>query len=224
MIQYILQFFVSNHLVAFTLWQNIVSIYLNNEVCISSFKLKQLLIEHNIFINCCQICGIHEWQNKPISLHLHHIDGNRKNNALDNLQLLCPNCHSQTNNYSGKNKRKSPKPIISDDVIISCIESSYSKREALLKSGLAGYGGSYERINNVMSKYNVKLLPNKFIIKRKNYLTERLNSIIIKRENCNFIKRQTKIIWPDNDKLIELVKSKSMIQVAKELGVSKIRS
>ena len=51
----------------------------------------------------CEICGISEWNGKPISLQLHHVDGNRKNNLLSNIQILCPNCHSQTDNYAGKN-------------------------------------------------------------------------------------------------------------------------
>ena len=44
--------------------------------------------------------------NKPISLQLHHNDGNRNNNSLDNLKVLCPNCHSQTDSYAGKNTNK----------------------------------------------------------------------------------------------------------------------
>lgn len=51
----------------------------------------------------CQCCGISIWNNKPITLQLHHIDGNRNNNEDNNLMLLCPNCHSQTDNFCGKN-------------------------------------------------------------------------------------------------------------------------
>lgn len=59
----------------------------------------------------CEICGINSWNGNPIKLQVHHIDGNRENNSLDNLQLLCPNCHSQTDtwcskNRSNKNKKK----------------------------------------------------------------------------------------------------------------------
>lgn len=51
--------------------------------------------------NKCECCGITEWNNKPIVMQLHHIDGNPNNNKLENLQLLCPNCHSQTENFCG---------------------------------------------------------------------------------------------------------------------------
>jgi len=51
----------------------------------------------------CWECGITEWNGKLIVLELEHIDGNSENNSEDNLSLLCPNCHSQTDTYKGKN-------------------------------------------------------------------------------------------------------------------------
>lgn len=54
----------------------------------------------------CECCGISEWNGKPIRLQLHHIDGDHFNNELTNLQLLCPNCHSQTDSYAGKKNKK----------------------------------------------------------------------------------------------------------------------
>ncbi len=56
------------------------------------------------FDNKCSQCGIAEWMGKPISLQLEHIDGNAVNQIEDNLTLLCPNCHSQTESYAGKNR------------------------------------------------------------------------------------------------------------------------
>lgn len=54
--------------------------------------------------NCCWICGITEWNGKPLTLELEHKDGNSKNNNEDNVCLICPNCHSQTDTYKSKNK------------------------------------------------------------------------------------------------------------------------
>ena len=51
----------------------------------------------------CSCCGISEWNKKPIVLEIDHIDGNSENNEPDNLRLICPNCHSQTETYKGKN-------------------------------------------------------------------------------------------------------------------------
>lgn len=67
-------------------------------------RLKERLIRESLLEYKCQICGISEWQNKPISLQLDHINGCNTDNRLENLRLLCPNCHSQTDTYAGKNK------------------------------------------------------------------------------------------------------------------------
>lgn len=52
----------------------------------------------------CNKCKTKEWNGLPIPLELEHIDGNSLNNDLDNLKLLCPNCHAQTPTYKGANR------------------------------------------------------------------------------------------------------------------------
>jgi len=54
--------------------------------------------------NYCNYCGLSEWMNKPIPLEIHHINGNNTDNRLENLSLLCPNCHALTINYRGRAK------------------------------------------------------------------------------------------------------------------------
>lgn len=66
----------------------------------------RILIHSGYKENKCECCGISEWNNKPITLQLHHINGNPRDNALENLQVLCPNCHTQTDNYGSKNTTK----------------------------------------------------------------------------------------------------------------------
>lgn len=54
----------------------------------------------------CEYCGIGtEWNGKPLTLQMDHIDGNSDNNTLSNLQILCPNCHTQTHTWCGRNKK-----------------------------------------------------------------------------------------------------------------------
>lgn len=72
----------------------------------SSHKLRQRLIEENIKEHKCECCGLNEWLGEPIPLELEHVDGNHYNNTLENLKILCPNCHAKTPTYRGKNKRK----------------------------------------------------------------------------------------------------------------------
>lgn len=67
-------------------------------------KLRKRLIVEGYKNNECEICGLKGiWNNKPISLQVDHVDGNRINHKLENLRLLCPNCHSQTETYGAKN-------------------------------------------------------------------------------------------------------------------------
>jgi 5-methylcytosine-specific restriction endonuclease McrA len=71
----------------------------------SGYKLKIRLLKENMIKNECAICGLTKiWNNKPISLQIDHINGDSKDHRLNNLRLLCPNCHSQTDTFAGKNK------------------------------------------------------------------------------------------------------------------------
>ena len=71
-----------------------------------SSKLKHRLLKEGIKIRVCECCGLSEWQGLPIPLEVHHMNGNNRDNRLENLQILCPNCHALTNSYRGKNKKK----------------------------------------------------------------------------------------------------------------------
>lgn len=59
----------------------------------------------------CEVCHNEKWNWKDIPLDLHHKDGNSNNNVLDNLLLICPNCHRQTDNFGSKNKGKGRKSL-----------------------------------------------------------------------------------------------------------------
>jgi hypothetical protein len=72
----------------------------------SSHGLKKRLIREGIKEHKCECCGIVEWMDKPTPIELDHINGNRHDNRLENIRLLCPNCHAQTDTYRGKNIKK----------------------------------------------------------------------------------------------------------------------
>lgn len=97
----------------------------------NSNKLRKRLIEYGVKKNQCENpkCGITEWCGEPITLELHHINGNHYDNRLENLVLLCPNCHSQTSNFRGKNSNN----LLNKKLSEIAIEESKTGMENLLK-------------------------------------------------------------------------------------------
>jgi hypothetical protein len=82
--------------------------YLHQGSFISSHKLKLKLLEDAIKVRRCERCGQGQWLGEPIPIELHHINGDRFDNRLNNLQLLCPNCHALTDNHAGRGAAKAP--------------------------------------------------------------------------------------------------------------------
>lgn len=74
--------------------------YLNGNRNIQASKLRQKLIENGLKEEKCECCGLTEWMGKKIPLELHHKNMNHNDNSLDNLQILCSNCHSLAHEYS----------------------------------------------------------------------------------------------------------------------------
>lgn len=69
-------------------------------------KLKKRLIEEGLKKYRCEGCKRTEWEGVPIPLQIHHVNGVHNDNRLENIQLLCPNCHSLTDTYAGKNANR----------------------------------------------------------------------------------------------------------------------
>lgn len=82
--------------------------------------LEEILVEHSTYVNTnhlrqrllneglkerkCECCGNSEWMGFPIALELHHVNGIKDDLRIENLQILCPNCHAFTDNYRGKGR------------------------------------------------------------------------------------------------------------------------
>ena len=80
--------------------------YISCGSVVKSHILKQKLIRDGIKEDKCELCGVSEWQGVKLPLELHHKDGNHYNNDIDNLAILCPNCHSIQEGNSGANAGK----------------------------------------------------------------------------------------------------------------------
>jgi predicted transcriptional regulator len=82
-------------------------------------NLKIRLLEAGLKENRCEQCGLTEWRGKPLNMALHHVNGDGSDNRLENLLLLCPNCHAQTPNYGGRNGHR--RRALADDPIESSV-------------------------------------------------------------------------------------------------------
>lgn len=80
--------------------------YLVDGKLVQSNSLKKRLINEGLKEHKCEECGITHWNGKIAPIELDHVNGNRYDNRLENLRILCPNCHAQTETYRGKNKYK----------------------------------------------------------------------------------------------------------------------
>ena len=100
----------------------------------------------------CFECGIEDWNSKPIVLEIDHIDGNNANNKRENLRGLCPNCHSQTLTYKGRNIN-SGKVKVSDEILLEALQEHNNIRKALISVGLAAKGGNYQRAKKLSALF-----------------------------------------------------------------------
>ena len=80
-------------------------IMIQNSSYTNYFRLKQRIIRENILEYKCSVCGIKDWNGKSLVLQLDHINGDNRDNRIENLRFLCPNCHSQTETFCGKKKK-----------------------------------------------------------------------------------------------------------------------
>ena len=93
-------------------WQIAIEKLLVNGRKTGRRHLKNRLLRAGLIQDRCWRCGLTHWLGEKLSLELHHVNGSPDDNRLENLNLLCPNCHSLTPNYCGKNKKRKEAALI----------------------------------------------------------------------------------------------------------------
>jgi hypothetical protein len=113
---------------------------------------KRIVLEQN---GICDKCKLSEWLGEKIPLELEHIDGNHNNNERDNLKALCPNCHSLTPTWRGRNKKNNINRgrVGDEELLVILLENNFNMRQSLISVGLAAKGGNYKRCHRLKREY-----------------------------------------------------------------------
>lgn len=111
-------------------------------------KRKRVIVEQD---NKCNHCGASDWYGHKLVLEVDHINGINDDNRRENLEAICPNCHSVTDTWRGRNKpNKNGEKKVSDSDLLEALNTHSNIRRALLAVGLAAKGNNYDRAKKLL--------------------------------------------------------------------------
>lgn len=110
-------------------------------------KRERILLEQN---GQCKHCDLSHWREKQLTLEIDHIDGDKDNNTRTNLVALCPNCHSLTDTWRGRNVGNRGK--ITDEALSNALRIKPNIKQALEYVGLVGKGKNYVRARKLLEQ------------------------------------------------------------------------
>lgn len=201
-------------------------ILIKNSVYLSTSGLKKRLLKENLLKNECYNCKLKPfWNNETLTLQLDHIDGDRTNNTLENLRILCPNCHSQTKTFAGrgilvkstrskliksKKESESEKELFSINKCQICDKKVWRKNSKCKSCALKSRNKN--KINWPSNEELIEMTKNRSFLSVAKELGVSDNAIRKRLKNyCGIIIRKhekTEILVESKNNLIEIEKSK----------------
>jgi hypothetical protein len=156
-------------------------------------RIRRKVFESDLLEYRCDECGIESWHGKQLTLHLDHINGKNNDHRIENLRWLCPNCHSLTPTYCGKNHKSYSivNPKVSDDELLEAMKKTSSPARALHSLGLAG-AGNYPRVYRLAKKHNIEHQMSKEDL--NTLRIERLNKANIDTSKFGWVQKASEVI------------------------------
>jgi len=180
--------------------------------------VKRRLIQEGVLRNICALCGtLPEWRGEPLVLQLDHINGVSDDNQIENLRILCPNCHTQTSTFTGRNKPKKSER--------NCTGCGALTNRATVKCISCAEDGRFEIPRRADLVHLVWTEPLKRVAEILG-VSNRVLSEIIRSENVDLPKKghwnksKFHCAWPSKEVLTKLVWEMPATTLANQLGVS----
>lgn len=217
----------------------------STESKVSPGWVRRVLKSKNLIEYKCKCGNSGIWNGEPMDLQLDHINGKRNDHRLENLRWMCPNCHSQTTTFCGRNKSSAKK--VSDEELADILKDSPNIRQGLLKIGLEN-GRNYSRAKRIIEKNGIKFTRTKIdesIIPSLKEVELDLNGKVtarrsrsgkpkclmcgkkVKRSACKFCSTECMAISnrkvsnrPSEEELKKLLWEISTVKIAERYGVS----
>lgn len=205
---------------------------------VSRHTLKDYLAKYNVIEYMCANCGnIGEWNGQSLTLQIDHINGINNDNRKENLRWLCPNCHSQTSTYTGKNKTKKEVINFTVEEAINALHQTSNVNQATKLLGCAQGGANWMRINQIKKENNIvqsddikkeekqKLNEahiNMKLIKQVYYCKKCGRPLSTKADYCQTCihEFQRKCKWPTREELKNMIRHIPFLQIGIKYNVS----
>ena len=169
-------------------------ILVENSTYTNGYNLKNKLFEANLKEKVCECCGLSEWLGKPIALQLHHRNGVHNDNRIENLEIICPNCHAFTDTFAGKNIN----------------HSKQKKKEKKIKVAKTGISEDGQRLYDGYGNYKI-LCP----VCNENYMNKEAKMCRVCYDKERLKPKISK------EELFEIMKNNTYYFAADLLGVDK---
>lgn len=186
--------------------------------------IRRYIIRHNLIPYVCEKCGNDgNWQGQILTLQLDHKNGVNNDHRLENLRWLCPNRHSQTETFTGRNQRKKESVVFTDEQAIEALKNTPNINQATKYIGCSTGGANWTRLNTIKNKFNI-IQEDDIDSSKKEKLCRKCGRPLSsnKFEICQICihEEQRRCEWPTREVLKEKIRNKPFLRIGKEYNVS----